>query len=127
MQTAEVDERNAGFLHLGDQSRVVLVAGGDAFIHDFGYAEGVHSLLGFVGETLTIGGLVVNDSNLAVLEVVGDVLAATSPCWSSRPQTRKVFHMPRSVKVGLGSGRGDFEDAVFGIDFRSRIETPELK
>jgi hypothetical protein len=27
--------------------------------------------------------------------------AATVPCWSSRPQMRKVFHSPRSVTCGL--------------------------
>ena len=73
MQAAPIENRNAGFLHLGDQSGEVLVADIDAFIHRFLDALGVQRLLGFVGETLAIRRLVVNDGDLGVLELLGDV------------------------------------------------------
>jgi hypothetical protein len=41
VQAAIVDDGDAGFLHLGDQGREVLVADVDAFIHDFRHAGGV--------------------------------------------------------------------------------------
>jgi hypothetical protein len=43
----------------------------------------------------------VDDRDLLALELVGEVAAATAPCWSSRPQVRNVFHMLRSVKRGF--------------------------
>src|SRR5262249_17216502 len=75
VETAPVDDRNAGFLHLGDEGREVLVADVDAFVHGFGDTSGIHGLLGFVSEALTVGGLVVNDGDLGALELVGKVLA----------------------------------------------------
>ena len=33
-------------------------------------------------------------------------MPATLPCWSSRPQVRKMFHRPRSVMVGLVAASG---------------------
>ena len=73
VQAAPIDDRDAGFLHLGDEGREVLVADVDAFVHDFGDAGGVHRLLGLVGKALAVGGLVVDDGDLGVLEVGGEV------------------------------------------------------
>ena len=73
VQAAPVDDRDAGFLHLGDQRREVLVADVDAFIHDFGDAGGVHRLLGFVGKALAVRGLVVDDRDLGVLELLREI------------------------------------------------------
>ena len=35
------------------------------------------------------------------LNLLGDDGAGDAPCWSSRPQVRKMFHMLRSVTFGL--------------------------
>src|SRR5690606_22431237 len=64
---------DAGLLHLGDQRRVVLLAGGDGFVHRLLHALGGQRLAGLVGEALPVGGLVVDDRDLLALELVGDV------------------------------------------------------
>ncbi len=84
VQAAPIDDRDAGFLHLGDEGREVLVADVDAFVHDFRHAGGVHRLLGLVGKALAVRGLVVDDGDLGVLEVVRQIGAG-----NARPAGRR--------------------------------------
>src|SRR5262249_7876797 len=52
---------------------------------------------------------------------------ATGPCWSSRPQVRKMFHMPRSVTFGLVAA-GVISRMPFSCSTsEDGIVTPELK
>ncbi|MCY1295415.1 hypothetical protein D9M70_447560 [compost metagenome] len=120
MQTAPVDDRNAGFLHLGDQCGEVLVADIDTFIEGFGEAGFVHRLLGFIGKALTIGGLVVNDGDLRVLEVGGKV--GTGYCALLVVTAAGAERVPHTAlgELRVGRRRRDLQDAVFGIDFRCR-------
>ncbi len=75
MQATVVNHANAGRFHLGNQRGEVLIANRDAFVDVFLHADLIHGLLGFVRKTLTIGRLVVDDSNLHSLELLGNVLA----------------------------------------------------
>src|ERR1700721_1399166 len=67
MQAAPHQIFGAGGLDLGDDRRIILLAGVDAFVEHFLLAAGVHEAPGGVGETLAVGGLVMYDRDLGVL------------------------------------------------------------
>src|SRR3546814_18542855 len=58
---AEIDQIDAGRLHLRHQRRVILLARSDAFEHGLLHALGIQALPGFLGEALTVSGLVMQD------------------------------------------------------------------
>ena len=120
VQAAVVDDRNAGFLHLGDQRREVLVADIDAFIHGFGDAGRVERLLGFVGEALAVRGLVMDDRDLGVLEVGGEI--AAGHCALLVVASAGAERVPQAAlgELRVGCRRRDDENAVLGIDVRRR-------
>ena len=120
VQAAPVDDGDAGFLHLGDQRREVLVADVDAFVHDFRDAGGVHRLLGLVGEALAVGGLVVDDGDLGVLELLGEIGAGDRALLVVAAAGAERVPQAALGEVRVGRGRRDLEDAVLGIDFRGR-------
>src|SRR5262249_23110558 len=106
MQAAPVDEVGIGRLELGDEGGEILVVLVDALIHDLLDALGVHGLAGFFCEALAVGGRVVflreQWGRACPLNFAARTPPATTPCWSSRPHTRNMFHMPgRSVTLGL--------------------------
>ena len=72
---AEIDRVDIGLLHLADQGGEVFVALIDRFVHDLLEAELVCRLLGLVGKTFAVGGLVVNDRDLLALVMIGEILA----------------------------------------------------
>src|SRR3546814_20410666 len=64
---AEIDQIDAGRLHLRHQRRVILLARSDAFEHGLLHALGIQALPGFLGEALTVSGLVMQDGDLLAL------------------------------------------------------------
>ena len=117
MQAAPIDQGDAGVLHLGDQRREVLVADIDAFVHDFRQAGCVHRLLGLVGKALTVGGLVVDDGNLGVLEVGRNIGAGNAALLVIASAGAE--HVPQAAlgEFRIGRSRGHFDDVVVDIDF----------
>ncbi len=123
VQTAPVDDRNAGFLHLCDEGREVLVADVHAFVHDFGDASGIQSLLGFVSETLAVWRLVVNDGDLGVLEVVGQILAGNGALLVVTTAGAEGVPQATLGEDRVGSSRGNFEECRF----RRKLQKPGWK
>ncbi len=107
----------AGGLDLGDDRRIVLLADVDAFVEDFLLAAGVHEAARGVGEPLAVGGLVVDDGDLLVLEIaerqIGPQLALLVVAAAGAEG------VPQLAVGDLGIGRrgGDEQDVVVGIDF----------
>ena len=120
VQTAPVDDRNAGFLHLGDEGREVLVADVHAFIHGLGDASCIQRLLGLVGQALAVGRLVMNDGDLGVLELLGEVGAGNCALLVVAAAGTEGVPQAALGEGRVGGGRRDLEDAVFGVDFRGR-------
>ena len=99
MDAAPIDDVGARLLDPGDDRRIVLLALVDAFIKHFIQAERIEALFGFVGETLAIGRLVVED---------GDLL---------RPLAAEKFRGDGALLIVAAAGAEDRLDAAFG-DFR---------
>jgi hypothetical protein len=70
VQPAPHEVLGAGGLDLGDDGGIVLLAGVDAFVEHFLDAELMHVVERRVGETLTVGRLVVDDRDFLALELV---------------------------------------------------------
>ena len=66
---AEIDDIDVGLLELGDERRIVLLAGGDRLVHLLLLAGRVERLLGLVGEALAVSRLVVDEGDLLVGEM----------------------------------------------------------
>jgi len=60
-------------------------------------AGGLGGLLEFVGETLTIGGTIVDDGDLLGTQLGDGILASTLPCCSSLVMTRNAVLKPCAV------------------------------
>src|SRR4029077_18999003 len=104
--------------HDGIKILVALVVG---LIHLFGDAGLVERLLGLVGETLAVGGLVVEDGDVLALVVLGDVFGGDQALLIVAAADAR--HVPelalgeqrvggsrrelQSVTVGIGVGRLD--------------------
>ena len=72
---ADVDDVDAGVLHLGDEGGVVLFTGGVGLVHRFGHAGRVERLAGLVGQAFAVGRLVVDDGDLLAGIVLGNEVA----------------------------------------------------
>src|SRR5262245_39945702 len=120
MVTADIDDIDSRGFQLGDQRVEVLVTFGVGLKELFFSACFVESFLCLVGETFSVGGLVVQDGNVLALvvlcnEVAGDaallvVAAANTEC------------VPKlALSEGrVGGGRRDLEHATFGIGLGGR-------
>src|SRR5690606_20482301 len=73
--TAEIDDIDVRLLQLRNDGGVILLARRDRLIEHFLLARRVHGLAGFVRETLTIGGLVVQDGDVLVAELLSQVFS----------------------------------------------------
>src|ERR1700684_2197597 len=96
---------------------VALVVG---FEHLFGNAGLVERLLGLVGETLAVGGLVVEDGDVLALVVLDNVFGRNQPLLVVSAADPR--HVPQ-VAFGeqrVGRGRCDLQDVAVGIRFRRR-------
>src|SRR5262249_58570101 len=102
------------------ERRVILLSDTDAFVEDFPHALGVHGLLGFVGEALAVGGLVVNDRDLLVFEVLGDVFARDRALLVVAAAGAEDVPHVAFGDLGIGRGRRDRQHVVLLVDFRRR-------
>ncbi len=98
---AKVDDIDIFSLQACRQRAEILVAGGNGIVDDFLDATLVERCLEGVRQTFAIGALVVDDGNALVLQAFQDIVAATSACWSSRPQVRRTVVRPRLVRAGV--------------------------
>ena len=116
LQTAPHHVVGAGFLDLGDDRRIVLLSGVDAFVQHILDAELVHVVARGVRQALAVGRLVVDDGDLLALELVAGqfrpqhaLLVVTAAGAERVPQ----------LAVGdlrIGGCRRDEQDAVLRID-----------
>ena len=120
VHAAPVEHLDAGVLQLGDERGEILLAGADAFVDHLGDAEIVHRLLGLVGEALAVRRLVVDDGDLLVLQIVGDVLAGDAALLIVAAAGAE--HVPQ-LAFGdrrVGGRRRDHQHAVVDVDLRRR-------
>ncbi len=120
MHAAPIHHLDAGVLELGDERGEILLAGADAFVDHLGDAEIVHRLLRLVGETLAVRRLVVDDGDLLILQMLGDVLAGDGALLIVA--TAGAEHVPQ-LALGyqrVGGRRRDHQDAVVDVDLGCR-------
>jgi hypothetical protein len=96
---------------LGDQRGEILFTNVHAFIKRFLGAQFVELLLGFVGKALTVRGLVVNDGDLRILEMVEDILTGNDALLVvTAAGAERVPQLALGIDR-IGRGRRDFENA----------------
>ncbi len=121
MVAAEVQHIDMGLLELGDERRVVLLAGGVGLGQDLLLAGRVHRLPGLLGEAFAVGGLVVDDGDVLVGEMARQIFAGDAALL--------IIAAAYPIDVGAGTvvgeggiGRGgrDLHHVRLGIDLRRR-------
>ena len=110
----------AGFLDLGDDRRIVLLAGVDAFVEHFLDAELVHVVERGVGEALAVGRLVVDDRDLLALEMVARVFGPQHALLVVAAAGAERVPQPAVGDLRDWSPRGDEQDAVLRVDVGGR-------
>ncbi|MNT32690.1 hypothetical protein D3C72_1685860 [compost metagenome] len=114
MITAEVDDIDVFGLQAGDDGAEILVARIETFVDDFGDAACVDRALEAVGEALAVGGLVVEDGDALVLEVLDDI--GSGDLGLLVVTAAGAQHVPEAAggQVRRGCRRRHHQDAVFG-------------
>ena len=113
---AEIDQIDAGVLHLGDQRGEVLVARGDRLVHGLLDAARVQLLLELVGEALAVGRLVVDDRDLAADVVVDHVVAGEGALLVVATAHPEDVFEALLGQLRIGRGRRDLQDAFLVVD-----------
>src|SRR6185503_5519119 len=107
-----------------DQGGEVLIALIDRLVHDLLDAELVRGLLGLVGETFAVGGLVVDDRDILALVVIREILAgdrALRVVASADAEDVVPAFLRGVVGQGrVGRGRGHLQHPRLVIDRGSR-------
>ena len=103
--------------HDGVKILVALVVGLEQL---FGHAGLVERLLGLVGKTFAVGGLVVEDGDVLALVVLGDVVAGDRALLVVAAADAR--HVPELAlgEQRVGRGRRDLQHVAVGIGFRGR-------
>src|SRR4029077_21212570 len=120
IEPAEINQIGARLFDLGDQRRVILLAGIDAFVEHLFHAAGLYRLQSLVGEALAVGGLVVDEGDLLAFEVGEDIAAGDLALLIVAAAGAENVPHAALGDGRIGRGRRDLEDAVFLVDFGGR-------
>src|SRR5580698_2383376 len=118
VKAAEVNQIGAGLLDLGNESRIIFLAGVDAFVEHRIHAAGLDRLEGLISKTLTVGGLVVDESDLLALEMREDVGAGDFALLIVAAAGAEDVPQAALGDSRVGRRGCDLDDAVFLINFR---------
>ncbi len=118
--TTIIQNFDAFGLQLGHQSRVVFLSRGDCFVKGFGYAVRIEVFLGFVSQTFGISLFVMNDGDFLVAIVCSQVFTSNFTLLIvTTANTEHVVHVTFG-QLRVGRSRGNLDDALFEVNFRSR-------
>ena len=120
MVAADENEVDVVALHARDDRGEVLVALVVGLEHLFGKAGLVERLLGFVGEALAVGGLVVEDGDVLALVVLHDVFGGDQALLIVTAADARDVPQLALGEQRIGRGWRDFQDIAVGIGFRRR-------
>ena len=120
MVAADIDQIDIVALQARHDGVKILVALVVGFEHLLGEAGLVQRLLGLVGETLAVGGLVVEDGDVLALVVLRDVLGGDQALLIVAAADAR--HVPELAlgEQRVGRGRRDLQHVAVGIGFGGR-------
>ncbi len=120
MVAADIDQIDLFELQARHDGIKILVALVVGLVQLFGDAGLVERLLGLVGETLAVGGLVVEDGDVLALVVLDDVLGGDQALLIvAAADARHVPELALGVER-VGGGRRNLQHVAVGIGFRRR-------
>ena len=120
MIAADIDQIDVVALQARHDGVKILVALVVGFEHLLGDAGLVERLLGLVGETFAVGGLVVEDGDVLALVVLDDVFGGDQALLVVAAADAR--HVPQLAfgEQRIGRGRRDLQHVAVGIGFRRR-------